>query len=93
MPQLLSAPLSTCEIPVAAEALEKKPANVMATCIVERNAVESSKSVCTRLAFVLPFAASVWIFDLLTETTAISALAKNAFMSVSATSKRSCNAI
>lgn len=55
MPQLLSAPLSTCEIPVAAEALEKKPANVMATCIVERNAVESSKSVCTRLAFVLPF--------------------------------------
>ena len=82
--------LSTCEIPVAAEALEKKPANVMATCIVERNAVESSKSVCTRLAFVLPFAASVWIFDLLTETTAISALAKNAF-TVSYTHLRSGN--
>ena len=54
----------------------------MATWIVERNFVESSKSFSMTFAFLLPSSARLRMRFLLTDTTAISAPAKKAFMRV-----------
>ena len=76
---------STWAIPVAADALEKKPASVMATWIVDRKTVESSISRSISAAFLLPCSARRRILFLLTETTAISEPAKNALIRVKIT--------
>ena len=73
---------NTCAIPVAADALEKNPANVMATWMVDRKIVESSISRSISAAFLLPCSARRRILFLLTDTTAISEPAKNALISV-----------
>ena len=82
---------SLFEIPVAADALEKNPASVMAICMVERKREGSCSSFSTSAAFLSPSSALCVSFPGLTDTRAISAPAKNAFRAVSNTSISNCN--
>ena len=81
---------NTSEIPVAAEALEKNPAKVIATWMVDKKRVGSCNSFCTILALLLPSSASMVIFVLFTDTMAISAQAKKALTAVRQSSNKSC---
>jgi hypothetical protein len=70
------------DIEVAATALARNPANVIATCIVDKNLFGSSYNFNNSFAFFLPSWARTFILFLFTETMAISAEAKNAFISM-----------
>ena len=68
---------------VAADALDKKPANVIATCIEDRNLVGSFSSFCNNNAFLFFCSASILIFVFFDETIASSAAANRALIVVS----------
>ena len=82
---------SLLEIPVAAEALLKNPANVITICIVERKREGSFKSSRTWAAFLLPSSAFCDNLLGLADTSAISAPAKKAFNAVRNTSNSNCS--
>ena len=69
----------------AAVALEKKPASVIPTWIVDNNLVSFSCNFLTRLAFLLPLAINISNFSGLADIIAISLAAKNALINKSIT--------
>ena len=71
-----------CAKLVAADALDKNPENVIATCIEDKNLVGSFNNFCNITAFLLPFSADIFIFVFFDETIASSAAANNAFIVV-----------
>ncbi len=66
----------------AANALDKNPANVTPTCIVDKNLLEFFTNSSTAFDFLLPSSADFVIFASLKESKAISADAKNAFKKI-----------
>ena len=74
----------------AANALPRNPASVMPICIADRNEVGCSTSLSRRAAFLLPSSASFLSLFALSETTAISDAAKNAFTRISKNCKSNC---
>ena len=70
---------------VAADALEKNPAKVIPICMVDKKPLGSSNNFLKRIAFLFFSSHKQSILCLFTDTKAISAAAKNPFISVSTT--------
>ena len=90
IPHLFIFTASIPEIPVAATALERKPASVTINWIADKNAVDPSIRRSIRAAFLFPCSFNLWILFLFTEATAISAPAKYPLIRVSTRRIRSC---